>query len=131
LSRAASIGTNTVSVLLGQGAGSFAAKVDYQVKSAASAVILTDLNADGNLDVAATTDDSVSVLLGNAEGSLTGAAQPVSRYQIGLLSAIALGDLNGDKYLDAVTANPRVAGVSVLLGQTDGRFAPSSNLTFK
>jgi RHS repeat-associated protein len=124
-----SIGTNTVSVLLGQGAGSFAAKVDYQVQNAASAVILTDLNADGNLDVAATTGDSVSVLLGNPNGSLTGAAQPVTQYSVGALNAITIGDLNGDRYLDAVVGNSSIAGVSVMLGQADGKFFLNSNLS--
>jgi hypothetical protein len=57
-------GGNTVSVLLGTGSGSFAAKDDYLTGSSPNAVAIGDLNADGYPDLATAnaTANTVSVL---------------------------------------------------------------------
>jgi len=54
-----------VSVLLGTGNGTFAAKTDYAVGDSPISVALGDLNGDGTLDVATANyySDTVSVLL--------------------------------------------------------------------
>ena len=58
-------GSNTVSVLLNLGAGTFAAKVDYVVGTAPYSLGLGDLDGDGKVDLAVANqgDDTVSVLL--------------------------------------------------------------------
>jgi hypothetical protein len=58
-------GSNTVSVLLGNGDGSFAPQVDYPTGSSPVSVALGDLNGDGRLDLATANQgsDTVSVLL--------------------------------------------------------------------
>ena len=118
---AVATGNNTISMLLGNGTGSFPTHVQYAVPGNPVAIIHGDFNGDGKQDVA-TADErlsEISVLLGNGDGTLqahqeyaTG-AQPV---------AIATADLNGDGKLDIVTANLNANTVSVLLGNGDGTF---------
>ena len=65
--------THNISVLLGNGDGTFGAKTDYDVGQQAYGVVITDLNSDGKLDIVAETSfsltEGVSVLLGNGNGS--------------------------------------------------------------
>jgi hypothetical protein len=59
-----------VSVLLGNGDGSFGAPLSFPTGGAPAALAVADLNGDGNLDIV--TEDAsgkVSVLLGNGDGS--------------------------------------------------------------
>jgi hypothetical protein len=122
----------TVSVLLGQGNGTFAAATDYHTGSpfsddgkpeaGPSYATLGDLNADGAPDIVAVNDyaGTVSVLLGNGDGTFGKATDfPTGKSP----SPVSLGDLNGDGVLDLVTANPGAGTVSVLLGKGDGSFA--------
>ena len=65
--------TSNISVLLGNGDGTFGTKTDYDVGQPADGVVITDLNSDGKLDIVAQTSfsltASVSVLLGNGNGT--------------------------------------------------------------
>src|SRR5205807_10403528 len=98
----------TVSILLGRGDGTFQAARSYPVAYAAS-VAVGDFNGDGKLDLAVanygTPPDyvgTVSVLLGKGDGTF-GAAQS---YAVGRdPSSVAVGDFNGDGYLDLAVAN--------------------------
>jgi hypothetical protein len=105
-----------VSVLLGKGDGTFAAKVDYAADALTgpTSVALADLNGDGKLDIVlgnTTMGRSVSVLLGKGDGTFPAAVNyPVS------VQSVAVGDVNGDGKLDITT------GFSVLLGAGDGTF---------
>src|SRR5437879_4994461 len=62
----------TVSVLLGNGTGTLAAKQDFSTGANPYAVALADFNGDGKLDVAVANSNSatVSLLLGNGNGTL-------------------------------------------------------------
>ena len=64
-------GGNTVSVLLGNGDGTFAAKADYATGAGPRSVAVGDFNGDGKLDLATANGmaNSVSVLLGNGDGT--------------------------------------------------------------
>ena len=66
----ANYGSNTVSVLLGNGAGGFGAKTDFATGTGPHSVAIGDLNGDGKPDLAVANDGSntVSVLLGNGAG---------------------------------------------------------------
>jgi hypothetical protein len=107
--------SSSVSVLLGKGDGTLAAKVDYAADSRPrpTSIALADLNGDGKLDIVflASSSSSVSVLLGRGDGTFpVGVDYPVSG------AGIAVGDVNGDGKLDIAT------GRSVLLGTGDGTF---------
>jgi hypothetical protein len=108
-----------VSVLLGNGDGSFQAAVNYPVHSGAAAVVLGDLNGDGHLDIATTNPNTadVSILLGNGDGTF----QPAASYPVhGAPRGIAMADFNKDGKLDVVTADDWTQDVAVLLGTGDG-----------
>lgn len=84
-----------------------------------SAVAVADFNRDGKLDLAVTdsANDTVSVLLGNGDGSFRSAGQ----FRTGSTPvAVAVGDFNNDGLPDIVTANAKGGSVSVLLGTGSG-----------
>jgi hypothetical protein len=115
-------GSNTVSVLLGNGDGTFLARVDYPTGAGPAGVGAADFNHDGKLDLAVSNsvDSTVSILLGNGDGTFL----PHVDYSTGVgPNAIAAGDFNGDGNLDlAVVCSDGVSvyTVSVLLGNGDG-----------
>ena len=120
-------GTNagSVSVLLGNGDGTFQAPVNYATGAPISySVALGDFNADGSLDVAvgnfgALQNIPVSVLLGNGDGTF----QPADFYEPEDISSysVTVGDFDGDGNLDLVTVDG-FNWVWVLLGNGDGTF---------
>ena len=124
-------GDNTVSILLGNGDGTFQAQVDYATATDPSWVAVGDFNKDGKMDLAVAngTDSSgnmVSVLLGNGDGTF----QARVDYQAGRGSfpanSVALGDFNRDGNLDVAVGNYGpdflTGSVSILLGNGDGTF---------
>ena len=114
---------NSVSVLLGDGDGSFQPQVTYTVGSGAVAIVAGDFTGNGHLDLAVANagDNSVSVLLGNGDGTF----QPQVTYAVGSEpDQIVAGDFNGDGRLDLAVANGGSDSVSVLLGNGDGTFQP-------
>ena len=68
---AANYAANTVSVLLGNGDGTFGAKTDFATGTSPRSVAIGDLNGDGKPDLAVANSGSntVSVLLGNGDGT--------------------------------------------------------------
>src|SRR5579864_7751338 len=115
-------GANTISVLLGNGDGTFAPAVNYPTGNLPTAIIAADFNHDGILDLAVTNsgDGTVSLLLGLGDGTFA----PKTDFVVSSSpAALAAGDLNGDGNLDLVVANSGSATISVLLGQGDGTFA--------
>jgi len=114
---------DTVSVLLGDGDGTFQPEVTYAVGSDPDAIVAGDLTGDGHLDLAVANggSDDVSVLLGEGDGTF----QPEVTYAVGSdPDAIVAGDFNGDGHLDLATANYGSNDISVLLGDGDGVFQP-------
>jgi Bacterial Ig-like domain (group 3)/FG-GAP-like repeat len=100
-----------VSVLAGNGDGTFQQAVTYAGANSPISIVAADINRDGKLDVVVAkwgTSDSgsnagaVSVLLGNGNGTL----QPVLTYLSGGAEArsVAVADLNGDHKPDIALA---------------------------
>jgi hypothetical protein len=129
--------SNILSVLLGNGDGTFQTHVDYDVGRNTKGVTTGDFNGDGHLDLAATATESVSILLGNGDGTFrtpscyslqAGTVLPCSTdgaEEVENANIIA-ADLNGDSKLDLVLPNGN-GFVSVLLGNGDGTFHGGGN----
>jgi hypothetical protein len=116
-------GDNTVSVLMGNGDGTFQPQVTYAVGISPESMVAGDFRGDGRTDLAVANswDGTVSVLLGNGDGTF----QPQVTYAVGQdPRAITAGDFTGDGHLDLAVANVQGNTVSVLLGNGDGTFQP-------
>lgn len=112
-------GSDTIGVLLGDGAGYFGPAVSYPGGTDPVPVVLGDMNGDGLVDVVAASreDGEISVLLGNGDGTLA----ERQRYDAGgEASSLALGDLDGDGDLDVVVNSLGVMGFDVLKNAGDG-----------
>ncbi len=122
----------TVSVLLGNGDGTFQSQQTYAVGNSfdlPTSVAIGDVNKDGKPDlVVANISNTVSVLLGNGDGTF----QPQQMFSTGQNrpSSVAVKDVNGDGFPDLVVTNefgtsvddPHVGSVSVLLGKGNDTF---------
>lgn len=117
---------NTLSILVGNGDGTFTTSPSRPVTGAAPfGLAAGDFNGDGKLDLAvANFNDNATILLGNGDGTFTPApAQPTTAQG----SAIIAGDFNGDGKLDLATSNRSDSTVTLLLGNGDGTFTPINN----
>ena len=117
----ANSGSNTVSVLLGNGNGTFQVQQTFATGTSPSSVAIADLNGDGKPDliVADGQNYSVSVMLGNGNGTFQGR----QTFSVGTFpSSVTAGDLNGDGKPDLIVANRNSYSISVLLGNGNGTF---------
>ncbi len=98
--------------------------LNYAVDARPTSIVTADFNGDGRSDLATANSGvshgSVSVLLGNADGTF----QPAQDFAIGMgATSVAVGDFNADGDLDLVTANSASNDLSVLIGNGTGGFA--------
>ncbi len=127
---------NSVSVLLQDSTHTFTAKLDPATgKNPATgkepaAIVVSDLNHDGNLDLAVAnqTDGSVSVLLGKGDGTFgTHTDFSAGSGPRGIVAA----DFTGSGFLDLAVADSGASQVSILIGNGDGTFASPVTLPSK
>ena len=113
--------TNSVSIVRGNGDGTFAAGVVVSAGTNPDSVTAGDFDGDGRLDLATANSGAgnVSVLLGNGDGTFATAVH----YTAGTTPrSIATADFNRDGTLDLVVATAGSNSVAVLLGNGDGTF---------
>ncbi len=118
-------GGNSISVLLGNGNGTFQAQTTFATGSEPDSVAVGDVNGDGKPDLIVSnyTSNNVSVLLGNGNGTFQ--AQQTFAAGTGAQS-VALGDVTGNGRPDVIVANAGSSNsgdtVSVLLNTLNGNF---------
>jgi hypothetical protein len=124
----ANAGDNTISILLGNGDGTFLPGMDFATGIAPHSVIAGDFNRDGLADLAVTNlnGGSVSILIGNGNGTFI----PRVDYEAGPGAAgIVAADFNRDGFVDLAVADSNTPSrlgdrgrISILLGNGDGTF---------
>jgi len=122
----------TITILLGNGDGTFTAAASVATGYSPRSVALGDFNGDGKLDLAVANhcggdascaNGTISILLGNGNGTFTAAASPATGSGP---SSVAVGDLNGDGKLDLAVANFGSNAVTILLGDGTGNFTATA-----
>jgi hypothetical protein len=132
------IGThNTVSVLLGNGDGTFQARADYGTGPGPEVAVAADVNGDGHLDLvvadsllkAGGQTQTVSVLLGRGDGTFTEAHQNYPTGTSGSMisnGVVFSGDFNGDGKPDLggliTNASTYNVQAGIALSNGDGTF---------
>jgi hypothetical protein len=135
----AGAGSNAVSVMLGNGDGTFRAKTDFPIGVQTQAVAAGDFNSDGKMDLVVTLNSpqlSLALLTGTGAGTFN--APTFFPNTSGFDSpAIVATDLNGDSWLDLAvmhtiacfTAPCRAArSITILLGNGNGTFQTPSEI---
>jgi hypothetical protein len=128
------LGSNSISMFLGNGDGTFGLPVTLLPDFAVWSVALADVNGDGKPDLLMTNLQinvgEVGVALGDGDGTFqsavtfgSGGAAPRS---------VAVGDFNGDGKADLAVANsgsgqPNTNNIAVLLGKGDGSFLTATS----
>jgi hypothetical protein len=116
-----------VSILLGNGDGTFQPERRIAAGNRAWGLAAADLTGNGRLDlvIANQGTNDISVLIGNGDGTF----QPEVRYPVGdLPNYIALGDFNHDGHPDLAVSNFFSNTVSILLNKGDGTFVRTADL---
>jgi hypothetical protein len=123
-------GSNSVTILMGNGDGSFRPATQSPVPSGRNPEFVTvgDFNSDNNTDIAVAnySDGTVSILLGNGDGTFTPATNsPVAVGRNPL--SIAVGDFSDDGIPDLAVANVTDRTVTILLGNGNGTFSQAAH----
>jgi hypothetical protein len=119
-------GTSTISVLLGNGDGTFQPKVNYtgcNKGESALQIVLADFNRDGTPDIALACSDGTNgglvIIMGKGDGTFL---PPAPIYPTGDAASIAIGDFNNDGLLDIALTDNSQQNVVFFLGSGDGKF---------
>ena len=120
------LNSNGVSVLLGNGDGTFQPALYQAAEPGTQAIVAGDFNGDGRVRPGrrrqyVISGGIVSVLLGNGDGGFQASTvNPAGQSP----QSIVAGDFNGDGRLDLAVVDNGSNDVSILLGNGDGTFQP-------
>ena len=119
--------SNGVSILLGNGDGTFRSAQAYSGIEEPTAIASGDFNGDKKFDLAVTDYlfDTIVILQGNGDGTFTNIGQWFAGFNP---SAVAVSDFNMDGKADLAVSDYGSNGVSVLPGKGDGTFPIVLNL---
>lgn len=135
----AGTGAQSADVMLGNGDGTFQAKISYPVADWTQDLAAGDFNSDGRTDLIVTINTpqiGLSLLTGNGDGTFNAPVNFPNTSGFDSPSVVAV-DLNNDARLDVVIAHqiacytaPCIAArtISVMLGNGDGTFQPSQEI---
>jgi hypothetical protein len=120
-------GFSGVSISLGNGDGTFTQPSGSPISlgQSLSAIVTSDFNGDGKLDLAVTDSagNAVIILLGNGDGTFgVPTTIPVGNTPY----ALVVGDFNSDGKLDLAVANYGDGTITLLLGNGDGTFTQAA-----
>lgn len=120
-------GANSVSVMLGNGNGTFKAAVSYATGGVVADVSAADLNGDGKQDLVLSSSaigGTLRVMMGAGDGSF----QTAVSYSIGTtVSSHQVADVNNDGVFDIIAASSGLA--SIFIGNGDGTFQSRSTVS--
>lgn len=120
----ANTGTQNVSVLRGNGDGTFGRQTTYSTGTGGQphSIAIADFNQDVRLDLIAANAGTKNVAVFLATGT-EGSFGAATFYTVGTRPFnAAIADFNNDGKMDVVTANNRASNISVLLGNGNGTF---------
>ena len=118
-----SIDPRVVSVLLGNGDGTFRPRIDTTGTnlgdgSGPYSIVVGDFDRDGKTDIVVA-DESVTFLKGNGDGTFK---PPSAQPHVSTSVDLKVADFNGDGKVDLVSSGVFSGGFTVLLGNGDGTF---------
>jgi len=116
----------SVSILLGNGDGTFHAAVNVAAGENPIAIVVADFNGDHRPDLAVINHDggtgNIAIQLGNGDGTFQ---SPLDYAVASGLTTLAVGDFNGDNKPDLVVNGP---SIYLLLGNGDGTLQSPAEL---
>ncbi len=121
-------GADTISILLGNGNGTFTAAAAVPMLGSPVTVRVTDVNLDGNADLVTANfnGQTLGVMLGNGAGGFTAGSGNQTAIG-GVAGSIAIGDFNKDGKVDVAVTNYSLNKLSIFLGNGTGGFTVSGS----
>lgn len=119
-------GTDSITVLLNTGNGSYSAPIDYSVGTTPLAVAEGNFDNNGDLDivVANSASNNVSVMMNNGDATFAAAVN----YNVATAPvSVQVGDFDGVNGDDIAVVNRDSNNISILLNNGDGTFAAAVN----
>jgi hypothetical protein len=120
-----------LSILLGDGAGGLASPIAVQqtpvgVSASNNGVVVADFNKDGKDDLAAVSQQGVSVSINDGAANFTSKTFSAGSTS---LSSVTAGDFNGDGNPDVAVTKAFDGKVALLLGDGAGNLGAAANFT--